>query len=58
MALAGAVYFGTVGVQPGQAVAQTAVTGGLWVPIAAYVVAAAAALALPRLVRQRVVLAA
>jgi EmrB/QacA subfamily drug resistance transporter len=54
VALGGAVYFGIVGLQPSQPLAQQAVTAGLWVPIAAYVAAGAAALALPRVVRARV----
>ena len=51
VALGGAVYFGTAGLLPSQPLAQSAVTGGLWVPIAAYAGAAVAAVALPRFVR-------
>ena len=53
VAIAGAVYFGTVAGHTSQAVAQQAVMGGLVVPVAAYVLAGAAALALPRMARRR-----
>lgn len=52
VAVAGAVYFGALGEKMGQLDAQGAVTAGLWVPIAAYLMAGAAALALPRRSRQ------
>jgi hypothetical protein len=53
VAIAGAVYFGTVAGHTSQAVAQQAVMGGLVVPVAAYVLAGAAALALPRMSRRQ-----
>jgi EmrB/QacA subfamily drug resistance transporter len=52
VAIAGAIYFGAVGAHPNATSAQHAVTAGLWVPIAAYVLAGAAALAMPRMVRR------
>ncbi|HWU58225.1 MAG TPA: MFS transporter [Microbacteriaceae bacterium] len=53
VAIAGAVYFGMVGMHPTVASARDAVTAGLWVPIVAYLLAGAAALALPRMLPQR-----
>lgn len=53
VAIAGAIYFGTVADHASQAVAQQAVMSGLIVPVAAYVLAGVAALTLPRKVGSR-----
>lgn len=50
VALAGSIYFGVAGLAPDQPLAQDAVAGGLWVPIAAFLAATVAAVALPRFV--------
>ncbi|KQV07029.1 DHA2 family efflux MFS transporter permease subunit [Leifsonia sp. Root112D2] len=54
VALAGAVYFGMLGENATRSSAQGAVTTGLWVPVAAYLLAGLAALALPRMTPSRV----
>jgi EmrB/QacA subfamily drug resistance transporter len=52
VSIAGAIYFGILGTHTSSAVQVHAVTSGLWVPVVAYAISGAVALAMPKMVQR------